>query len=257
MAWCEFAPPRIQSPDRPKGRQMPVSRTLELRASHLVLACALSGFVLSGCQQNNAPAAAVNAAPAPLAALPLATDGAPAITPAPPASAMPAAPPARIGRLANASDEYAYADRAYAMSQAFGDAPPDYTFDYGGGERPWVWRADNNSMRVAEPLPGGGERYFYYQPGAQTPYLVQDPDYSYGYDNGVLVVVYDRGGRTLPPDEAARRADVAGRFLARALAIYQASQAEQRQAVAEANWEARREAINAGRAQWASDQAAN
>ncbi len=91
---------------------------------------------------------------------------------------MPPAPAASVGRLANASDRYAFADRAYAMTSAFGDAPPDYTFNYGNGQRPWVWRGDDQSMRVAEALPGGGYRYYYYEPRSRTPCLVRDPDYS-------------------------------------------------------------------------------
>ena len=63
------------------------------------------------------------------------------------------------------------ADRAYAMTDALDDAPPDYTFDYGDGERPWVWRGDDQSTQVAKSLPGGGDRYYYYEAGATTPYL--------------------------------------------------------------------------------------
>jgi hypothetical protein len=233
-------------------------RTLNGGASRLVFVAALAGLALAGCKPSAQQAdSSASSAPPPLAALPLSTTDAAPIAPAPTANALPAAPRARTGRLSDPSQRYAFADRAYAMNSGFGDAPPDYTFDYGGGERPWVWRGDDQSTRVAEPLPGGAYRYYYYEPGADTPYLVRDPDYSYGYDNGVLVVIYDRQGRIMPQDYLDRRADVAGRFLARALAIFEASQRDQREAVAEANWAARRDAIAADREQWAQRQAAD
>lgn len=233
-------------------------RMLRTGASRLVIAGVLTGALLAGCKPNTQQqAAAPSAAPSPLAAIPLADSGTAPVAPAPAASALPAAPPARVGRLANRTDYYAFADQAHAMNSGFGDAPPDYTFDYGDGERPWVWRGDDQSMRVAEPLPDGGDRYYYYEPGSDAPYLVRDPEYSYGYQNGVLVVIYDRSGRALPPDALDRRADVAGRFLARARAIHRASLERQREAVARANWEARRSRIDADRAQWAAAQAAD
>ena len=234
-------------------------RMLRTGASRLVIASVLAGALLCGCKPNaQAPnAQAPSAAPSPLAAIPLAASSGAAIAPAPASSALPDAPAARVGRLANRGDYYAFADQAYAMNSGFGDAPPDYTFDYGGGERPWVWRGDDQSMRVAEPLPDGGDRYYYYEPGSDAPYLVRDQDYSYGYQNGVLVVIYDRSGRALPPDALDRRADMAGRFLARARAIHQASLQRQREAVAEAHWAERRSQIDADRAQWASSQAAD
>ena len=231
-------------------------KTRKQGASRAVIAMALAGLTLSACQPSS-PQAAASSAPAPLSAIPLATSGAPPIAPAPLASALPPAAPASVGRLANSGDRYAFADRAYAMNSAFGDAPPDYTFNYGGGERPWVWRGDDQSTRVAEPLPGGGFRYYFYEPGSQTPYLVRDPDHSYAYDNGALVVVYDRRGQAISDDQLGRQAEMAGRFLARAQAIYAASQREQREAVAEANWAARRSQIDAERAQWQADQEAD
>ncbi len=225
-------------------------------ASRIAIVAALAGVAMSACQPSN-PSAAVSSAPAPLAAIPLATSGAPPIVPAPEMAALPPAPRANVGRLANTADRYAFADRAYAMESAFGDAPPDYTFDYADGQRPWAWQGDDHSTRFAEPLPSGGYRYYYYEPGAQTPYLVRDPGYSYAYDNGALVVVYDSHGRALPSDELDRQADLAGRVLARAEAIYLASQRQRREAVAAANWAARRSQIDAERAQWAADQAAD
>src|SRR5262249_30664275 len=146
--------------------------------------------------------------------------------------------PAPVSRPPDRRQGYAYANRAAVMSDAFADAPPDYAFDY-GGVRPWIWRARDRSQRVVEPVPGG-ERYYYYEPGEDAPFRVRARDYSSGYAHGRLAVVYDRQGRALPPDVADQRAEEAGRYLARARAIYAASQREQRQAIARANWAERR-----------------
>jgi len=248
---------------------MTYKRTLAGGASRVAAAFLLSGLALAACKPGaptNAAAsnaasndlAASNAAdaPPPLAAIALAPGPATPLTPAPAASALPAAPPAPVATVANPSDAYAFADRASASNAGFGDAPPDYAFSYSGGEQPWVWRGDDQSMRVAEPLPGGGFRYYYYEPGATAPYLVRDPGYSYGYAGGALVVVYDSHGRPLPPGALGAQAEIAGRFLYRAQQIYAASQ-QQHEAVAEANWAARRSAVDAERAQWKADEASN
>jgi hypothetical protein len=244
------------------GRSSMSGSTRFAGGSRVALFAAAASLALAACNQNGAPAAsnqlASNAlAPAPLAALPLASDTtAPAIAPAPPAEALPAAAPARVARLADQGQAYAFADRAASMNAGFGDAPPDYTYDYGGGQRPWVWRADDQSARIAEPLPGGAYRYYYYEPGQSAPYLVRDSGYSYGYDNGALVVVYGPDGRLLPPGELERRADVAGRILARAAAMRRAAESDRREAVAAANWTARRDQLSQEREQWARAQQA-
>src|SRR6202012_5638113 len=92
--------------------------------------------------------------------------------------------------------------------------------------------------------------YYFYQPGAAQPYLVQDPDYFYGYRNGTLVVVYDADGNVAAGDPAKRRADIAGRYRARAEALYQASVRDGHEAVAEANWERQRERVYEDRQRW-------
>ena len=221
-------------------------------AARSVLAVCLAAGALAACNQNSQP----QNAPTPSAALPMemTATGPTAIAPAPTVSALPPAPRARVGRLSNPGDTYAYADDADSQNDAFGDAPPDYGFDY-GGTRPWVWRGADQSERVVEPLPGGGDRYYYYQAGAQYPYLVRDPEYSYGYDGGVLVVIYDRRGHALPPQQYDERADAAGRILFRAGALYAASQQNQHQAVVAANWEARQARIAEDNAAWEQGQA--
>src|ERR1700722_3809393 len=155
-----------------------------MRTSSLASALVAAGLTLAACNRA-APPADVQQAPPPTAALALVSDpSAPPLVDAPPATALPSAPRARIGRLQRSSDNYAFVDRGYAMSHAFADAPPDYTFDY-GGVRPWVWRADDQSEQVVEPV-DGGDRYYYYRPGDDQPFLIRDPQYSYGYEGGEL-----------------------------------------------------------------------
>ncbi len=227
------------------------------RASSLVFAAALAGLTLAACKPgvtgdtaSSAPSAAQ--APAPQAALDLAATPAAPIVDAPPADRLGPAPRARIRRLQDPRQGYAYYDRGYAMSRAFADAPPDYSFDY-EGVRPWVWRSDDDAYRVVEPTPDG-DRYYYYHPGDDLPFLVHDPRFGYGFDRGELVVVYDSGGRLMGPDYADRQADIAGRYLSRGRAIRNLAGGRQRQAVAQANWAARRSAIAADRQRLAQAQ---
>ena len=217
-----------------------------MNSSALALACAM---LLAGCdkQEASAPAATQSSD-----ALPL-TSGPPTdIAPAPAAEALPPAPRPRIVAVANPQDDYAYIDRAYAMSDAIGDAPPDYGFDY-QDSHPWVWRSASRATRLVEPVPGG-YRDYYYQAGASEPYLVRDPQYSYGFSGGELVAVYDNDGQLLPERALDQRADDAGRYLARAEALYASALRSERRAINAANWAAQQAALNAERVQWQAEQ---
>ena len=92
-----------------------------IRPSVLVLAGALMSVGLVGCDQKKEASTQASNAPA----LPLTTGPATAIVPAPAASALPSAPPVRVVHVTNQADRYAYVDRAYEMSNAIGQAPPD------------------------------------------------------------------------------------------------------------------------------------
>jgi len=219
-----------------------------LRPSIWVIAGALMAMGLAGCdQKKDVPAQASNGP-----ALPLTTGPATAVVTAPAASALPAAPRVRIGRVTNPSDRYAYVDRATEMSDAIGQAPPDYGFDY-DGVHPWVWRGSNREVRLVEPVEGG-YRYYFYRPGASEPYLVRDTRYSYGFSDGQLVIVYDNDGRALPPEYVDRRADDASRYFARATALYDASLRRERRSVNAANWAARRDELDAERSRLEAQQ---
>ena len=222
---------------------------LKLSGRAALLACAaVTAVTMSGCNRSQTSASA----PASLDALPLTQVSTPSV-PAPTAASLPYAAPARIARVSAPGDRYAYLDRAYAMSRAYGDAPPDYAVDY-QGERPWIWRGSDDSERVVERTPQG-LRYFYYEPGADRPYLVQDPEgYSYGYSDGELTTVYGPGGVLEPDDVVDRRAAIAGRYLAWAAALQAASLRQQHQAVEQAHWEERRADIAAQRSAWEAQQ---
>jgi len=210
-----------------------------------MLLALLAGAGLAACQ----PSASSSAAAPPPSALPLSTTSAAPLSDAPDASALPAAAAAPVAAPADPSDAYASADQAMSMSDAFGDSPPDYAVS-DSGVTPWVWTASDNSIRVAEAV-AGGERYYYYAPGADQPFYVQDTDQGYSFEDGKLVAVFDHSGHPVPLGASAA---LAGRFLARGEALRQSVTSAPHQPVAASNWQAQRGAIAAQRA--ASDQEA-
>ena len=134
--------------------------------------------------------------------------------PAPDVEAMPDVEAAQVGEMPAGPDAYAYAERAQALNYAFEDAPPDYGYDYDDSEA-WGWETDDGYYRDVEPT-DDGDRYYYYGPGEDEPFYVRDEGYGYGFNNGVLVVVYDPYGRLMPIDFVRSRAGWAGRYLWRA-----------------------------------------
>jgi hypothetical protein len=213
-------------------------------ASCALGALTLAALTLAACQNpNNANTTQASAD----AAAPLAPPVAAESAPAPAGAALPSAPPARVNYAAPAR-RYHYLDEADSMSQAYADAPPDYAFDY-DGQAPQAWGSGQGVVRVGERVPGGW-RYYYYQPGADTPYLVRDPDYAYGYDNGELVVVYDSHGRQLDQAYADRQAGIAGRYWARARALREAALRNQRHEVADQVWRDQAAEQARQRAEW-------
>ena len=219
----------------------PLARTVGL------LVCGAAAAALTGCKPG-APEAAAQDAPPPLAALPLSNAAAPQTQPGPVAVDLPSARPARLGPLLDSGDGYAYLDRAYFLTDAFADSPPDYGFDYAGDEMPWVWRTDDGFVRVAEFLPYGA-RYYYYEPGEDSPFLIADPDYDYAFADGELVAVYDTGGALLPPEDLTLRAPLAGRELARAQRLFSVANRDP-QPVAMSAWTARRSQISSDLVRW-------
>lgn len=199
-----------------------------------------AALALAGCNPSGSVDRSQSATlPALPATLPLAPGDVTAPTYAPKAQMLPAARAIRTVRVADPRESYAYAEDAWDFADALGDAPPDYGFYYGDAQ-PWAWQSYDDSIAFVEPL-DDGYRYYYYRPGADTPYFVRDPDYGYGYDNGRLAVVYRRDGGLVPYADYGPRLDYASRYYVRGRDLYQASR--QRRPVIAANWAARREAI--------------
>ncbi len=174
--------------------------------------------------------------------------------PAAPVRRAPAAaalPKARTLGYASASgnDRYAWIDRANRINDTIGDAPPDYGFDYQDGVQPYGWESAGGYRTYAEPV-DGGYRTYYYDPGANEPYLVRDPNYSYGYSGGRIVTVYDRSGRALDGDQAQRQADYGSRYYDRGRAMRAAADSRQRRGVAASGWADQRPVIGNQRAEW-------
>jgi hypothetical protein len=226
------------------------------RRTLTAISLVLATFTLGACGQGQAPAAS-SAAPstAPLPPpLPLTTEAAPPPAPAPRVSNLPPAPAAGLAYLDDPVQQYAFEDRAANLSDVLGDTPPDYGFDF-GGTQPWVWRGDG-FMRIMEPTPDG-DRYYYYDAGSSWPYLVRDGDYSYAYAGGRLAVIYGPDGQALRGSEAQYRADLAGRYLVRARALYGAALAAQRRSVALNAWRNQSKTLAQDREQWQRQQMAH
>jgi len=152
-------------------------------------------------------------------------------------SELPYAAPAQVDYRAPAQG-YAWAERAYGLQRAVYDTPPDYGFEYDGIE-PLVWETDDDWVMYAEPW-DEGYRYYYYEPGAAYPYFIRDDRYGYGYGaGGVLIAVFDIGGRYLPRETVYSVAPVAGRYYARGHDLRSAAVRAQRIQVTDQVWSQR------------------
>ena len=188
--------------------------TFPSAAAVLAISVALAGCHQPSNRDESAVVAAGNASlPALPATLPLSADPATTLATAPAAVQLPGARRLPVARVSDPRARYAYADDAGDFADAIGDSPPDYTFDYDGGS-PWAWQGYDGSATYVERVPDGFRTY-YYRPGADAPYFVRDPDYGYGYDDGRLAAVYDRGGQALPYDAYDSRIEDASRYYAR------------------------------------------
>ena len=214
-----------------------------------LVALAATGALLAGCDRRET--AGVPPVGSMDATLALQDGTPPPVTYAPAPEALEPGQPLRVTALGPAPERYRYIDDAYEMVDAFGDSPPDYAFDYGGVE-PWVWRSDEGYYRMVEEVPGGYREY-YYGPDGDTPFLVRDPRYSYAYDDGALVAVYDTYGRVQPASFVARQADYAGRYYARARILHYAALHQERRRPYADQWRARETALTAPRRHWARE----
>ncbi|MBV1687021.1 hypothetical protein KRR38_04855 [Novosphingobium sp. G106] len=216
--------------------------------------CIAGLVILAGCSQSprseQSYSALSEAQLPPLpSSMPLEPGPATPLIAAPDVGALPRAPRPALGHLANDYDDYAYLDRAAYYDDAYFDAPPDYAFDY-DDVSPWGWEGYDGSTVYLEPV-DDGYRYYYYEPGYDTPYLVRDNYYSYAYDGPSLVVIYDNYGRPLPRDRYGERWDYAGRYFVRGRELRAAAR-DDRRGVIGANWAAQRRQIERSNAIWES-----
>ncbi|WP_448660085.1 hypothetical protein ACPVPU_06140 [Sphingomonas sp. CJ99] len=104
-------------------------------------------------------------------------------------------PPQAIGEFGAEAADYAWIDRADALWEAIGEAPPDFSLASGGGDPQWVWVTADGYWVITEPVGPDGVRGYYFEPGAMLPFLVRDTDWSYGFSGERLAVVYGGDGR--------------------------------------------------------------
>lgn len=96
-------------------------------------------------------------------------------------------------------DDYDWIDRADAISETIGEAPPDTSFVFESGE-PWAWTLEDGTIMIVEQLPDGPHGY-YFEPGTDAPFLVRDPAMSFGFIDGAVAVVYGADGSALAQGE--------------------------------------------------------
>ena len=105
------------------------------------------------------------------------------------------------GSLAAAGPGYAdpqdLLDRAAAMSEAIGDAPPDFSVADNAGQPVWAWQLEDGGLVLADPA-DGATRFVYAAPDADgrlAPFLIRDQRQSIAYDDGAPIALFDRDDR--------------------------------------------------------------
>jgi hypothetical protein len=233
-----------------------MSRTVSRwRASAPLIAALLLGTTLAACNRTGGPDASpsdsgsadADAAPA---TLPLSTSGTTTPVAAPPVTALPVGHAIGLRRLADRQQGYGWLDQADYQGDAVEDAPPDYAFD-DGGVRPWTWTSGDGARVITEPV-AGGYRTYYYEAGAQQPYLVRDPNYSYAYENGALVAVFTLAGALLDPQAGSEQANYAARYFDRGTNLWRAADSGPHVSVNAYTWADRRADLAAQRVAWQS-----
>jgi len=231
---------------------MPHSWNARLRLSIAIAAVAGAAACHSSASDRQATTVADNTMPPALpSALPLSAGQMMPAAYAPPVRALPERERVRLGRLARPDDGYAYLDRAWWFDDASDRAPPDYRFDY-DGVSPWAWDYDGGGRVFVEPV-ADGYRSYYYAPGADTPFFVRDPGYSYAFDGPMLVAMYGADGAPveLVPDMPSVR--YASRYYTRGRDLHRADVVARRQGVAGPAWAQAQPRYAAVRQTWSGD----
>jgi hypothetical protein len=135
---------------------------------------------------------------------------------------------------AEGETSYRWIDRAHALWDTLGDAPPDYSFRFDGGT-PVAWELRDGYWVVAEDQSEGARTYFFAS-GERGPFLVREADRSFGYQDGNVAAVYDGGGRLLPRDAGVRWIDEGERLYQRGRRLRDALLDRQWDAVDTTSW---------------------
>ncbi|WP_343794872.1 hypothetical protein, partial [Sphingomonas trueperi] len=135
---------------------------------------------------------------------------------------------------AEGESSYRWIDRAHALWDTLGDAPPDYSFRFDGGT-PVAWELRDGYWVVAEDRSEGARTYFF-APGERGPFLVREANRSFGYQDGNVAAVYDGGGRLLPRDAGVRAIDEGERLYQRGRRLRNALLDRQWDAVDTTSW---------------------
>lgn len=133
------------------------------------------------------------------------------------------------------ADDYAWIDRADALWEAIGDAPPDYAFAFEGAE-PWVWETASGYQIVVEDAGVGGIRSYYFAPGDPSPFLAVEPGSSFGYAGGTVAMIYGPDGGALPRGQWGGHMGRAMQLYARARLLKRAMTARDRRGVDADAW---------------------
>ena len=222
------------------ARHRKIRMTRATRPAIALLATTALALTLSACKIDNRPLLARGGPPPPPAS-------APPLGPLDPTYA-PAAY-ATDAQLPVQDQAYAYPQRAYAMSRVVHQRPPSYAFAY-GEEQPWVWDDGDDGTMFAEPI-DDGYRYYYYEPGEDRPYFVQDPDYGYAYGpTGALIALFGVTGALIAADHYRDYAPRAEDYWSRGYSLDRAYRRSPRYPVQPAIWRQRAPALESGHDRW-------
>lgn len=131
--------------------------------------------------------------------------------------------------------DYGWIDRADALWEAIGDAPPDYAFVFEGAE-PWAWETADGHRIVVEDAGEGGIRSYYFAPGEMSPFLAVEPGASFGFVGSGVAMVYGPDGGALPRSQWGFQPERGMQLFARARLLSRAMGSRDRRGVDADAW---------------------
>lgn len=195
-----------------------------------VVATAAAAFVLAGCvtiapvpdDQMGARTDPRDAPPPTFTRVgggPRDTD--PVARPHVPAGYKPARPAAEAPFAINAPLTYARFDDALAVSEAIGDAPPDFAFRLIGSEA-WAWADPSGEMLIVEGEGRATVQYFF-GPRDDVPQFIRAADYGFAFADGELIGMVHSNGAIVAARLLGTGAEDARRLAVRGRALFHAA----------------------------------